>query len=151
MSKLSERFKKDIDKLELSLQVPEKISLIEALLDKVNTIPYWNEYSFEQQCYMIKCFVNNSDIDNKNTAFEAILPYATGFGAVQKFLDNEKINAIFINDDFSVHIEIDGRVFNSELILSKSMFQYVLNRAKCVDKTCYIIDISDKIMIKKSL
>ena len=148
MSKLSDRFKKDIVEPKF---VVEENPLLEALLEKVNSVPYWNEYTLEQQCYLVKCFVEHSD--NQEADCEALISYVTAFGALQKFLDNENVKAVFVNDDMSVHIEIDGRVFNTEVVLSQNMLKYILNYIKYSDETAYTIDVKNDtdITIRKTL
>ncbi len=132
MSKLSERFKKVYE--EVSTDNDE---LKNNLLEKVNSVPYWNEYTPEKQRDMVKSFVENSDIENKEPVCEKLVPIVTGFGPLQNLLENEKVDAVFVNDINSVHIEIDGRVFDSEMKLSQSMLQYVLNITGKHDENIY--------------
>lgn len=133
MSKLSDRFKK-ADETEV---LNEKDELRNNLLEKVNSVPYWNEYEPEKQRDMVRNFVENSKIEDKEPVCESLLPIVTGFGPLQNLLDNEKVSAVFINGTNSVHIEIDGKVFNAEMNLTESMLQYVLNIAGNSDKNIY--------------
>lgn len=148
MSKLSERFKNNI--YEAPSSVVEENNLAEDLLEKVNSVPYWNEYTFDEQRKMVKYFVKNSDVEDKKAAFEFLLPCVTGFGELQKLLNNEKVSAVLVNEDMSVHIEIDENVFDTEMILSRNMFQYVLNYIKeySLDEFS-ICSNDDKITIRK--
>lgn len=141
MTKLSERFKMYDESKPIS--VVEETPLIEVLLEKVNSVPYWNEYSLEEQCNMVRYFVKHSDIEDKKSAYETLMPYVTGFGVLQKLLDNEKVSAVIVNNDMSVYIEIGGNVFDTEIKLSQNMLQYILNYVKYAEKTAYIIDIKD--------
>lgn len=149
MSKLSERFKNNI--YEAPSSVVEENNLAEALLEKVNSVPYWNEYTVDEQCDMVRSFVKNADVENKEVIYNTIVPYVIAFGPLQKLLDNEKVNAVFVKDDMSVHIEIDGNVFDTEIVLSFNMLQYVLNYIKYSDKTAYMIDVKpdESITIRK--
>lgn len=148
MSKLSERFKNNI--YEAPSSVVEGNNLAEELLEKVNSVPYWNEYTFDEQRKMVRYFVKNSDVEDKKAAFEFLLPCVTGFGELQKLLNNEKVSAVLVNEDMSVHIEIDENVFDTEMILSRNMFQYVLNYVKeySLDEFS-ICSNDDKITIRK--
>lgn len=142
MSKLSERFKREVVKIEESKPiVVETNPLTEVLLEKVNSVPYWNEYTVDEQCDMVRSFVKNADVEDKDSVYDTIVPYVIAFGPLQKLLDNEKVSAVLVNNDKSVHIEIEGRVFDTEMKLSHNMFQYVLNYIKYSDETSYIIDV----------
>lgn len=141
MSKLSDRFKKYDESKPIA--VVEETPPVEALLEKVNSVPYWNEYTVDEQCDMVRSFVKNADVENKEVIYKTIVPYVIAFGPLQKLLDNEKVNAVLVKDDMSVHIEIDGNVFNTEIELSQNMLQYLLNYIKYVNETAYIIDVKD--------
>ncbi len=149
MSKLSDRFKKYDESKPIA--VVEETPPVEALLEKVNSVPYWNEYTVDEQCDMVRSFVKNADVENKEVIYNTIVPYVIAFGPLQKLLDNEKVNAVFVKDDMSVHIEIDGNVFDTEIVLSFNMLQYVLNYIKYSDKTAYMIDVKpdESITIRK--
>jgi len=69
--------------------------------------------------------------------------YVTGFGLLQNLLDNENVNAVFVNDVKSVHVEIDGRVFNTEMKLTENMLRYVLNITGNRDECVYSCRIDD--------
>ena len=149
MSKLSDRFKKYDESKPIA--VVEETPPVEALLEKVNSVPYWNEYTVDEQCDMVRSFVKNADVENKEVIYNTIVPYVIAFGPLQKLLDNEKVNAVFVKDDMSVHIEIDGNVFDTEIVLSFKILQYVLNYIKYSDKTAYMIDVKpdESITIRK--
>ena len=149
MSKLSDRFKKYDESKPIA--VVEETPPVEALLEKVNSVPYWNEYTVDEQCDMVRSFVKNADVENKEVIYNTIVPYVIAFGPLQKLLDNEKVNAVDVKDDMSVHIEIDGNVFDTEIVLSFNMLQYVLNYIKYSDKTAYMIDVKpdESITIRK--
>lgn len=137
ISKLSDRFltknneSADFQNVKSELEAEtiqvQDDSLYESLLEKVNTIPYWNEYDYDKKLNMVKNFVKNLDFQVTDETFENLMSYVVGFGSLQNLLDNEKVNAVFVNDINSVHIEISGRVFDTEIKLSKSMLQYILN------------------------
>lgn len=147
MSKLSDRFKKIYEQPQIE-NLPESSELQNNLLEKVNSVPYWNEYAPEEQMNMVKSFVENLQVDDSEPVCESLLPIVTGFGPLQNLLDNEKVSAVFVNDLNSIHIEIGGKVFDTEIKLSENMLQYVLNltgnRSEAV-YTCkvdnYIVDV----------
>ncbi len=152
MSKLSDRFQKENIIVNEPQIIIEDKSLTDDLLKKVNSVPYWNEYTIEQQRDMVRFFVKNSDTEDKETVYEILIPYVTGFGALQKLLDNENVSAVFVNDDKSVHIEIDGNAYDAEMLLSENMLQYILNYIKNLSADVYIIDVKDdkSFMIRKT-
>lgn len=126
MSKLSDRFKKN----EEQQVVVEECPLLDELLEKINSVPYWNEYAVEKQRELVGFFVANSDVDDKETVCKTLEDYVIAFGPLQKLIDNERVSAVFVKDVNSVYIEIDGREFNTEIELSDNMFQYILNYVK---------------------
>lgn len=152
MSKLSERFKKEVVKIEESKPIVVEVNpLTEGLLEKVNSVPYWHEYTVDEQCDMVRSFVKNADVEDKETVYNTIAPYVIAFGPLQKLLDNEKVSAVLVNNNKSVHIEIEGRIFDTEMMLSNNMFQYVLNYIKYSDITACTIDVKadESITIRK--
>jgi hypothetical protein len=154
MSKLSDRFKDIIEKEKQTIveepQIktvePENTELAENLLEKVNSVPYWNEYPSEKQRDMVKNFVKNSDTEDKEITSENLVPYVTGFGQLQNLLDNENVSAVFVNDVNSVFIEIDGRVFNAEMKLSQNMLQYILNMLGKTSESVYTKVLEDYVV-----
>lgn len=129
MTKLSDRFKNSTEP-KVKIVEAEDNPLMHELLEKVNSVPYWNEYPQERQRQLVRFFVKNSQAEDKETVFESLVSCVTGFGPMQKLLDNEKVSAVFVKDADSVLIEINGRVFDTEMKLSQNMFQYMLNYAK---------------------
>lgn len=146
MSKLSDRFKNmSYDESQTEV-LRENDELKNDLLEKVNSVPYWNEYSPEKQRDMVRNFVEKTDIEDKEPMCETLVPYVTKFGPLQNLLDNENVSAVFVNDVHSVHIEIDGRVFNTEMKLSQCMLQYVLNITGNRSENVYTCRIEDYII-----
>lgn len=151
MSKLSERFKKQVvieyEEPQIEAVESEYGELADRLLEKVNSVPYWNEYTPQQQREMVGYFVKNSASEDKDIECDTLSSYVIGFGPLQKFLDNEKVSAVFIKNVNSVLIEIGGREFDTEIKLSKNMFKYVLNYVKYLQieapDLCYRIDFDE--------
>ena len=142
-SKLSERFKnisknietqKELKKIDVIPQTEKEAPIIvknldlkEKLLEKVNSNPYWSEFSVDKKREMIMSFLENFEIDDKEKSCENLIASVVGFGELQSLLDNEKVDAVFVNGTNFVYIELEGRTFNTELKLSKNSLQYILN------------------------
>lgn len=142
-SKLSQRFKnisknietqKELRKIDVIQQkekeapiVVKNLDLKEKLLEKVNSNPYWSEFSVDKKREMIMSFLENFEIDDKEKSCENLIASVVGFGELQTLLDNEKVDAVFVNGTNFVYIEVEGRTFNTELKLSNNSLQYVLN------------------------
>ena len=96
-----------------------------ALLEKIETIPVWFEYSEDKHKELVKSFVQNkiakdrvliSDID-KDLLLDSLLSSISGFGTVQYLLDNSKVDSVTINGTEAVYIEIDGKILDTEIKL----------------------------------
>jgi pilus assembly protein CpaF len=74
---------------------------------------------------MIKTFANNEGAPEHLA--ENLTKSVTGFGDLQYLLDNEKVCSVFINGTNSVHIEIGGKVLNTEIKLSQNSLNFILN------------------------
>ena len=130
--------------------IPESIKYLElsdveadfkrALLEKIDTIPVWFEYTKNRQKELIKSFVENKIVyDNINlTALDRdvlidnLYASITDFGAIQYLLDNEKVNAVYVNGQKSVYIEIDGKILNTETKLSEKQINFLLHTLKVI-------------------
>ncbi len=148
-NKLSSRFKK----LEISTE-PKKIKIPQlkaieiaeppmvaiesdfkkALLEKIETIPVWFEYSKNRRRELVKNFVENkvaaenvqiSDID-KELLIDNLSVAIADFGAIQYLIDNEKVAAVIVNGTKSVHIEIGGKILNTETKLDEKQLQFLI-------------------------
>ena len=148
-SKLSSRFKKleilnEPKKIKIphlkAIEIAEPpVSSIEsdfkkALLEKIETIPVWFEYSRNRRHELVKSFVENrvteeniqiSDID-KELLIDNLSTAITDFGAIQYLIDNEKVNAVMVNGTKSIHIEIGGKVLNTETKMDEKQLQFLL-------------------------
>lgn len=145
-NKLSERFKKINKNIEIPKDIPkieavpkeakiakatqvvaENVDLKEKLLEKVNSNPYWREFSFDKKREMIMSFLENYEVDDKEKLCESLLLSVVGFGDLQNLLDNEKVDAVYVNGTNFVYIELEGKTFNTELKLSANSLEYILN------------------------
>lgn len=143
-SKLSSRFKKEEVK-----EVPEKFTLIKVeeplnsdteeqetvdlkqeLLAKIESVPVWFDYSAAEQKELVKSFVSKKIKDetvDKVEAAEKLYKEVCGFGPLEYLLAQENVSAIFVNAVNSVHIEISGKVLNTEMKLSEKELRFLTN------------------------
>ena len=110
----------------------------QALMEKIDSIPVWFEYSQIRQKELIKSFVENklglehiqiSSID-KDILLDTLYSSITNFGAVQYLLDNSKVSDVMINGTKSVHIVIGGKVLNTEIKLTEKQLNFLINTLK---------------------
>ena len=91
-------------------------------LEKIETIPVWSDYTQTEQKNLIENFVNqriesyNIQISEseKHLFVEDLIKTLSGFGAVQYLLDKDNVSAVIVNGCKSIHIEIDGKILNTE-------------------------------------
>ena len=111
-----------------------------SLLEKIDTIPVWFEYSLNRQKELVKNFIDKkviteniqiSDID-KDVLADNLLNSITNFGAIQDLLDNEKVSAVIINGTRSIHIEIDGKILNTEENLTDKQLKFLISSISCM-------------------
>lgn len=105
-----------------------------ALLQKIETIPVWFDYSAEKQKELILSFITNKlssenkDLseDNKINLADKLFSAVMGFGPLDYLIAQENVSAVFVNGLNSVHIEIAGRILNTEMKLNQSQLDFVL-------------------------
>lgn len=121
------------------------------LIEKINSIPVWSEYSQEKQKELIKSFVDNkfsvekysfSD-DDKQKLIEKLSSAVIGFGPLEYLISQENVSAIFVNGTNSVHIEIGGRILNTEMMLSNQQLEFLINSISGM--VCTKIDLSKNV------
>ena len=105
------------------------------LLEKIDSTPVWFEYSKNRQKELIKSFIDGkilaeniqiSDID-KDLMVDNLINSITNFGAVQDLLDKDNVQAVIINGTKSVHIEINGKILNTEINLSEKQLRFLIS------------------------
>lgn len=118
------------DNYSVSLETEYK----KALLQKIETIPVWFDYDEQKQRELICSFVNNklssekkdmSD-DSKNELIEKLFSAVMGFGPLDYLVAQENVSAIYVNGLNSVHIEIAGKILNTEMKLNQSQIDFIL-------------------------
>lgn len=141
-SKLSSRFKKEkvqpvkfvLKKTEEPQEVVmpkiEKVDLKQELLTKIDTVPVWFDYSSDEQKELVKSFVAKKITDDnidKMEISEKLYAEISGFGAIEYLLAQDNVMAVFVNGTNSVHIEIAGKVLNTEMKLSEKELKFLTN------------------------
>ena len=115
----------DNEKTIIEEQIPERVldidfeaELKKALLEKIDSIPVWFEYTADKQKELIKSFVENKLsseaiklADNeKDDLIEKLFTSIMGFGPLDYLIVQENVDAIYVNSVNSVHIEINGKI-----------------------------------------
>lgn len=123
-------------------QIPEKLldvdfeaELKKALLEKIDSIPVWFEYTADKQKELIKSFVENKlsseaikIADNeKDDLIEKLFSSIMGFGPLDYLIVQENVDAIYVNGVNSVHIEINGKILNTEMKLNAKQINFILS------------------------
>lgn len=113
-------------------------NLKSTLLNKIEHIPVWFDYTKEQQTQLIKRFIDNELKTNniiihdfeKDEIFNFLISSLQNFAGIQNFIDNEKVDTIMINGTNSIYIEIAGKKFDTDTNLDKNQLVYLLNSIK---------------------
>ena len=137
--KISSRFKTNNNN-SLNKSVEETIKpsnneFRQELLDKINSIPVWFEYSKEKQKELVVNFLENKihsenlkiTTEEKDNMVSEMLKTVYDFGAIQHLLDNENVSSVIVNGTNSVHIEINGKILNTDEKLSEKQLSYLLH------------------------
>ena len=102
------------------------------LLLKLNNIPVWYEYPEEKQKELVGNFIANNtgeiNPSNLNDLTEKLYSYISSFGPIDDLLKNNNVSAVIINGTKSIHIEINGKILNTETKLSDIELQFLLNK-----------------------
>ncbi len=155
-SKLSARFikketEKQVDEIknepsklklkkEVSVEIPEvQPKIIEQkqdisndikkeLFEKIYSVPVWFDYTSTEQKDLIKSFLSKKAIEcDIDELAEKLYFEICGFGSLNHLIAQENVTAVFVNGTKSVHIEISGRILNTEIKLSDKELQFILN------------------------
>ena len=116
---------------EKTLDINMETELKKSLLEKIDSIPVWFEYTADRQKDLIKSFVENKLIsesiklaDNeKDDLIEKLFTSIMGFGPLDYLIVQETVDAIFVNGINSVHIEINGKILNTEMKLNEKQIK----------------------------
>ena len=132
----------DNEKTIIEEQIPERVldidfeaELKKALLEKIDSIPVWFEYTADKLKELIKSFVENKLsseaiklADNeKDDLIEKLFTSIMGFGPLDYLIVQENVDAIYVNSVNSVHIEINGKILNTEMKLNEKQINFILS------------------------
>lgn len=132
----------DNEKTIIEEQIPERVldidfeaELKKSLLEKIDSIPVWFEYTADKQKELIKSFVENKLsseaiklADNeKDDLIEKLFTSIMGFGPLDYLIVQENVDAIYVNSVNSVHIEINGKILNTEMKLNEKQINFILS------------------------
>lgn len=120
---------------EKTLDINMETELKKSLLEKIDSIPVWFEYTADRQKDLIKSFVENKLIsesiklaDNeKDDLIEKLFTSIMGFGPLDYLIVQENVDAIYVNGINSVHIEINGKILNTEMKLNEKQINFILS------------------------
>lgn len=109
--------------------------LKKTLLEKIDSIPVWFDYNSEQQKNLIKSFVDNKldseniilNTEEKETLIDKLFTSIMGFGPLDYLIVQDNVDAVFVNGTSSVHIEIGGRVLNTEMNINEKQMCFIIN------------------------
>ncbi len=109
--------------------------LKQALMDKIETVPVWFDYTADKQKELIKSFVESKIAADKvfisdneqETLTENLFASVRGFGPLDYLIARENVSAVFVNGTNSVYIEIGGKILNTEMKLSEKQVDIILN------------------------
>ncbi len=120
--------------IETSVDESVEADFKKALLQKIESIPVWFEYTPDKQKELIKTFVMNKlSADGKvipeNEAellIEKLFTSIMGFGPLDYLIAQENVSTIYVNGTSSVFIEISGKVLNTEMKLNDKQMSFIL-------------------------
>ena len=109
--------------------------LKQALLEKIDSIPVWFEYTPQKQKDLIKSFVENKlsvenvflEQEQKEALIDKLFTSIMGFGPLDYLIAQNNVDAVFVNGTKSVYIEIAGKVLNTEMSLNDMQMNFKVN------------------------
>lgn len=105
-----------------------------ALLEKVENIPVWFEYTKEKQQELVENFFDNRiknypeytfSIEDRMTFTQDLYKSISGFGKLDYLLKQDNITMVLVNNH-NVLIEISGKILNADLKLNESQVDFLL-------------------------
>lgn len=114
----------------------------QALIEKIDAIPVWTDYSEEKQKELINSFVDKKLFDenfsmqaeDKQKLIDELYSTISGLGPLDYLVAQENVEAIFVNGTNSVHIEIDGKILNTEMALNEKQLGCVVGNISKLSK-----------------
>lgn len=120
--------------IETSVDESVEADFKKALLQKIESIPVWFEYTPDKQKELIKTFVMNKlSSDGKvipenetELLIENLFTSILGFGPLDYLIAQENVSTIYVNGTSSVFIEISGKVLNTEMKLNDKQMNFIM-------------------------
>lgn len=105
------------------------------LMVKIDSIPVWFDYTADRQKDLIKSFVDNKlasenitlTLDEKDTLVDKLFTSIMGFGPLDYFIAKDNVDAVYVNGVNSIHIEIGGKVLNTEMSLNEKQLSFIIS------------------------
>ncbi len=109
--------------------------LKKSLLEKIDSIPVWFEYTPQKQKDLIKSFVEKKlsvenvfwEQEQKEALIDKLFTSINGFGPLDYLIAQNNVDAVFVNGTKSVYIEIAGKVLNTEMSLNDMQMNFIIN------------------------
>ena len=104
------------------------------LLNKIESIPVWKDYSIEKQRELISAFVMAklaSDMtklseQEKSVLIDKLCDFVTGLGPLDYLIKQDNVDAVYVNGLNTVHIEISSKILNTEIKLTQNQLDIIL-------------------------
>ena len=133
----------NIEKFSPEFENFDEEELKKSLLDKVDSIPVWFEYTADRQKSLIKSFVEKKIIsenltlsdEQKETLIDKLFTSIMGFGPLDYLIARENVDAVFVNGTNSVHIEIGGKILNTEMNINEKQMKFIINNISSMSGT----------------
>ena len=160
-SKLSSRFADE----EVYEEVPESreevspaveddipdVILKDKLLEKVEGIPIWFDYSEQKQKELISSFVENNakDFPDKSELVEKLFKTVSGFGLIQNLIENDDVQKIYLNGTITIYVQKGSEVVTSGIKPNEKEFVFIKNAlsqkskgfsVNVIDENCIVIE-----------
>lgn len=126
--------RESVKKQELNISKIE-LELKKTLLEKINSIPVWYDYSDKKQKELISSFVESHLSDGefifsdeeKQNLITSLYSSVIGFGPLDYLIKQENVSAIFLNGTSNVYIDIAGKILNTEIMLTSKQLDFLVN------------------------
>lgn len=114
--------------------------IVDAISQKISTIPVWYEYDYSEQFELILSFLDSKlntefeDLELSETEKKAIaeefLRNNNGFGILDKLLAKKNCSSVMVNSLGIVYLENKGRYEKTDLVLSNKQYSSIISRFK---------------------
>lgn len=98
----------------------------ERFLEKISSIPVWNEYADEEKHELAENFLELNYNTKDNEIITQLLDSVNGFGVIDYLIKQENVSAVFVNGTNNVYIEINGKVLNTEIKPNNNQLKLII-------------------------